>query len=122
MKNSLSGELLADESLDDRILRILRAAGLTVHSIREDRPGMSDRDVLDLSCRLNSLLLTEDSDFGTWVFAHKVPTVGIFYLRYRPGEHEQIARVLVDVVRKEGDSLRGKYVTLTPRKTRFRDI
>jgi len=75
----LSGELLADESLDDRILRILRADGLTVHSIREDRPGMSDREVLDLSCRLNSLLLTEDCDFGTWVFAHKVPTVGIFF-------------------------------------------
>jgi hypothetical protein len=67
-----------------------------------------------------ALLLTEDSDFGTWVFAHKVPTAGILYLRYRPGEHGQIANVLIEVLRREGESLHGKFVTLTPRKSRSR--
>ena len=40
----MSVELLADESLGDRILRALRQAGFTVSAIREDRPGLPDMD------------------------------------------------------------------------------
>jgi hypothetical protein len=38
--------------------------------VREESPGISDRDVLSRAVEMNRILLTEDSDFGEWIFAH----------------------------------------------------
>jgi hypothetical protein len=120
VKNSSSVELLADESLDDRIIRFLRRNGVFVAAFREDCPGLPDQEVLERAHRVGAILLTEDSDFGTWVFAHRVVTTGVVFLRYRPGEHDLVAGMLQAFLVREGSALRGRSVTLTPKKTRFR--
>jgi predicted nuclease of predicted toxin-antitoxin system len=89
-RNSSSVDFLADERVDGRIIRARRLAGLRMASVREDNPGLADRDVLSLALRMNSVVVTEDSDSGDWVFAHQEPTVGVNFLRYRHNERERI--------------------------------
>jgi len=93
---------------------------VSVAAVREDCPGLSDQVVLERAYRDGAILLTEDSDFGTWVFAHQIRTTGVVFLRYRPGEHELVAGVLQALIFREGATLHGKFVTLTPKKIRFR--
>ncbi len=51
-------KLLADESLDFRIVKALRAAGYEVAAIAESDPSVSDDDVLGIANKPNAILLT----------------------------------------------------------------
>jgi len=73
--------LVADESVDFRIVRALRIAGLEVFAIAEQEPSIADENVLDIAVRLGLPLLTEDKDFGELVFRLRLPHQGIILLR-----------------------------------------
>ena len=45
-------------------------------------------EIIGLAKRFNALLLTEDSDFGHWVFAKKEKEISVIFLRY-----DTIARI-----------------------------
>ncbi len=58
----MSPKILADESVDFRIVRKLIQDGYDVVSVLKNYQGIPDKKVIDLARRLNALLLTEDSD------------------------------------------------------------
>ncbi len=115
-------ELVADESVDARLIRHLRDAGLSVLAVREDHKGLPDREVLALARERHRVLVTEDNDFGEWVFAHREPTSGVVFLRYPQGERDAMSRSVVELIQRQGNGLYGKFTTVTPRKTRMRSI
>ena len=53
--------------MDYRLVKKLRTEGF-----------IKDKEVLELAKKHNAVLLTEDSDFGEWVFSHKEKSVGVF--------------------------------------------
>ena len=53
------------------MVRDLISKGFEVISVLKDYQGIQDKEVLELAKRHDALLLTEDSDFGEWVFTHK---------------------------------------------------
>jgi predicted nuclease of predicted toxin-antitoxin system len=114
--------LLADESLDFRIVTTLRNAGFETISVLKDYQGISDREVLNLARQFKAILITEDSDFGEWVFAHREKAVGVIFLRYKPQEVQNISAALITVLTKYGQDLYNKFVVITPRKIRMRTI
>jgi predicted nuclease of predicted toxin-antitoxin system len=115
-------DLLADEGVDARLIRHLREGGLSVRSVREESPGLSDRDVLARARQINCVLVTEDSDFGEWVFAHGEPSVGVVFLRYRPSELHRVSRIVLELVTVHREGLYRKFTTVTPKKIRMRGI
>jgi predicted nuclease of predicted toxin-antitoxin system len=56
--------ILADESCDYFLVKILREAGHGVLVVSETTPGAEDSDVIQISVREKRILLTEDKDFG----------------------------------------------------------
>ena len=58
-----SYQIIADESVDYRIVVKLRESGLTVYAISEQQPSIKDDAVLAIACDNNALLITEDKDF-----------------------------------------------------------
>ena len=62
--------ILADENVDFRIISALRNLDFQVISIQEDYKSIPDSEVIKISKESNSIILTEDKDFGEWVFAH----------------------------------------------------
>ncbi len=70
-------KLLADESCDFAFVRALRQNGYDVKAIVEVMPGASDLKVLELGFEEKRVLLTEDKDFGEWIFAQKSAAAGL---------------------------------------------
>jgi len=114
--------ILADECVDFRIVRKLREHGFSVHSVLEECPSIPDPQVFELAKSYRAILLTEDSDFGRWVFAHKQKEVGVIFLRYTPHELHKIIFALIHVLRMYQGKLVRKFVVISTNKIRIRDI
>ena len=72
---------LADESVDQQIVRRLRADGHHVWYVAEMQPGLADIAVLEEADREAALLLTADKDFGELVFRQRRLTTGVVLVR-----------------------------------------
>lgn len=86
--------LLTDEDVNYNIIRELRKQGFEIASVLEDYRGALDEEVLKISEDTKSLLITEDKDFGEWIFAHKAKASGVIFLRYDPGNLIEITESL----------------------------
>ncbi len=115
-------KILADENVDFRIVRKLTEAGFEIISVLKCCSGISDKEVLKLAKKHNALLLTEDSDFGEWIFSHKEKTTGVIFLRYKPFEYENISNLLIKIIKKYDIKLYDKFTTITTKKIRIREI
>lgn len=60
--------ILADEVLNGYLVKALREEGYELMWIKETNPGMLDEDIIDLARNKNHILITEDKDFGEWIF------------------------------------------------------
>lgn len=114
--------LLADESCDFAIVRGLRSAGFNVRAIVEDTPVVQDPIVLKLAADENRILLTEDKDFGEWVFAHKSVTSGVVLIRYHSSMRLTMMELILELVNRHGDELLGKFTVLEHGRARIRTI
>ena len=75
--------ILADENISSEIINALRSSGVEVFSIKENQSGVSDDEVINLSKKPPRVILTEDKDFGEWVYAHGEGKISVILLRYR---------------------------------------
>ena len=88
----------------------------------EEKPGVKDLIVLDYAKLLNAVLLTEDKDFGEWVFASHYQNVSVVLLRYNYGEAEKITKSLQAILNNLGNSVYGKFIVIRKDKFRIRDL
>jgi predicted nuclease of predicted toxin-antitoxin system len=113
---------LADESCDFAFVRVLRQVGYDVTAIAEFMPGASDLRVLESAFEERRILITEDKDFGEWVFGHKRTTVGILLVRYPANMRSKMTQAMVELVSEHGRELRNRYAVLEPGRVRIRTI
>lgn len=57
-------KIVADESVDYGIIDELRSNGYEILAIEDLYKGSTDEEVLSFSLKENSLLMTEEKDFG----------------------------------------------------------
>ena len=122
MINNLNQTFLADESCDFAIIRALRAEGFDVVSVTESYPALADEYVLEIAYREKRLLLTEDKDFGEWVFSHGKKMAGIVLFRYPARLRHSIANMTVELVREYGLSLISNFTVIEPGRARIRKM
>jgi predicted nuclease of predicted toxin-antitoxin system len=118
--NDQALKFLADESCDFAFVRMLRQNGYDVKAIVEVMPGASDLKVLESGFEERRVLLTEDKDFGEWIFAHKRPIAGVILLRYPIEARLQMSLSIVELASEHGSELRNRYVVLEPGRARIR--
>lgn len=114
--------IVADESVDYRIVSALVDDGFDLYAIVRESPGITDREVFACAAQRDSILLTEDSDFGEWVFAHGQKGVNILYLRYKQSDLKEIVRAVILVLRNFNGDGAKRFAVLTPKKIRTREI
>ncbi|MGE4296018.1 MAG: DUF5615 family PIN-like protein [Campylobacterales bacterium] len=115
-------ELLADENIDSRMVAELRTQGFRVLSIAEEHRGATDQEVIKLATTKGLIILTRDSDFGEWVFAHGAQVAGVIYLRYTLSDHVTIMRTLIRILRERSSDLQKAFTVLAPQKIRIRQL
>ncbi len=111
-----------DESVDNRITKKLKTLNFDITCVHEYSKGITDIWVLKLARKFGSILITEDRDFGEWVFAHKEKNVSIIYLRYKLPDLGNIIDTLIKVLSERNQNLYGKFVVVTVNKIRIREI
>lgn len=91
-------------------------------SVREHQAGIMDEEVIALSKNPARIILTEDKDFGEWVYAHQEQAISVIFLRYHFSEALEIRQILLNLLQDKGPELFGKFTTLTTRKIRIRSL
>ena len=99
--------LLADESCDFAVVRALRNAGFDAVAIIEVAPGAEDAAVIDRAIREGRMLITEDKDFGRFVYADERHTAGVMLLRFPATARANIASTVVELIGRRGERLEG---------------
>lgn len=114
--------ILEDENIDTNLVSILRSKNIEVFHIKEGHRGVPDEEVILLSKNPPRIILTEDKDFGEWVYAHQERDISVILLRYSVKETESIISILLNLILSKGDGLYGKFTTVTTQKIRIRSL
>ncbi len=114
--------ILADENIGSHMVSILRSKNIEVSHIKENHRGITDEEVIQLSKNPPRIILTEDKDFGEWVYAHNEQDISVIFLRYNVQESEHIVSILLNLLQSKGDDLYGKFTTITTQKIRIRSL
>lgn len=113
-------DFVADESVHAGVIASLRDAGFTVISIREVYPGVDDERVLNISSTAPAILLTEDKDFGEWVFSHRHAHAGVILLRYTRADLSDVVRTLISCIHLHRTELSESFAVIARGKIRVR--
>jgi len=113
-------KFLADESCDFSIVRSLRKANYDVNAIAEETPGISDLEVLKKARKEERILLTEDKDFGEWIYAHGSEISGVIFFRYPSSYRQHIAAMPHELIKLKKEELVGSFTVVEPGRFRVR--
>jgi predicted nuclease of predicted toxin-antitoxin system len=114
--------IIADENIDHSIIAALRAMGIRIYSVYESKRGISDEEVIELSRNPPRIILTEDKDFGTWVFSHQVKDISVVLLRYDFKDTEKMTGILIRLSSKQWKRFIGRFTTITIDNIRSRRL
>ena len=115
-------KFLADESCDFIVVRTLRSDGYDVLSVAESFPSASDHQVIQQAIKEKRILLTEDKDFGEWVFAHGEKIDGVILIRFPGNARKRLGEEIILPIAKHGIKLKKCFVVLEPGRARLRKI
>ena len=101
-----------------RVVRDVRQAGHDIQAVSDLDPGASDERVMEMAAAGDRILLTEDRDFGRLLYARRLASAGVIYMRYPHGVRAKFGQEVVDLMRKEGERLRGAFVVMQPGRAR----
>lgn len=110
---------MADESCDFAVVRALRSAGYDVVSVAESFPLALDMKVLKISVEQKRVLLTEDKDFGEWVFAHREAMAGVVLIRFPANVRSKLGEAITFLVEEHASDLLKSFAVLEPGRARI---
>ena len=113
--------ILADENLHRYIIDALRQAEMSVISVRESASGISDEEVIQLATKNGWIIITQDKDFGEWVFAHHKEGITVLFLRFAYAEYKDIAHAIMQFLTNQQIE-RPYFATITTKKVRIRRL
>ena len=115
--------IIADENIDGRLILKLRETGFEIVSIKESFRGYSDREIIQMAKSPNSILITEDKDFGEWVFSHNVRGYTVILLRYHNiFDFNVVEKNVIEVLQQTINKPGHRFITITKHKIRIREI
>lgn len=113
-------KLLADENIDRLIVARLRAAGHEVLSVAEMEPGIDDATVLARVNAQESLLITEDKDFGELIFRQQLLHGGVILVRLAGLGSSAKAKLVETILAAHGSEMPQAFTVISPAAVRIR--
>src|SRR6185295_7786457 len=95
-----------------------------VTSVLESMRGATDLEVLRRAARDDSILLTEDNDFGELIFRHAIPNRlrGCVLLRMPTASNAAKTERLLAIIAAMQARMTGNYLVVGERRTRIRPL
>jgi len=114
--------IIIDENIDRKVTQSLIDFGFEVLSIKENSPGISDKEIINIAKSTKGIILTEDKDFGELVFSHQISDCSVIFLRYKKPEIQDIIKALIHTVGIYVTKPGLFFITITRSKIRVRSI
>ena len=83
---------------------------------------MDDEDIIALAKQNSQVLITEDKDFGEWIFAHQLSGLSIIFLRYDKESYDTILSFLRSTLKTLENDGKNEFITINKNKIRRRRI
>ena len=112
--------IIADESVDFRIVEHLVISGFRVYSIIKETPGISDKSVIDIASEMNGYIITEDKDFGDELVYKQNSNTGVMLLRILDLPIGAKKKLILDALIDYNTLLRNSFAELNSKKLRIR--
>lgn len=112
--------LLADESVDEPIVRRLRDAGHRVWYVAEMEPGLDDDAVLGRANQEKALLVTADKGFGELVFRQRQANAGVVLIRLAGLSSASKAEIVTSCFHSHPAELLQAFTVISPDAIRVR--
>ncbi len=109
---------LADESCDFAVVRALRNGGHDVVTVADVARGAKDPEVVALAREGDRILLTEDKDFGWYVYAAGEGGLGVVLIRFPSGSRQALGSAVLEAVRSAGERLLRSFTVIEPGRLR----
>lgn len=106
-------KITADESVDFGMIIKLRQLGYEVLSIAEESFGISDDLVIQIAVSNQSLLITEDKDFGELTYRLRQVHCGILLIRLNDISRNERIELVTAAIGKHILELQYKFSVLT---------
>ncbi len=114
--------LVADESVDFGIVKVLRQKGYNVVSILEEFQGITDKEVLRIAIKCKALLLTEDQDFGELTYRLNFSHNGVFLIRLYDMNRSERINLVVNTLVAHLDKLENRFTVLNKKGIRIKSL
>jgi len=92
--------LLADENISLKTVQTLKQQGIDITSIRDAKPGATDREVVKIANREKRVIVTFDKDIGEILIRNGFKAPGLILLRINKTPDE-VARRLLHLLRRK---------------------
>ena len=112
--------IVADESVDYGVVISLRNKGFDVLSISESHSGIEDVEVLSIAVQNQSILITEDKDFGELTYRLKKVHKGILLVRLVDIPRAERIEVVVETISDHLKDLQNNFSVLDKRGLRIK--
>lgn len=112
--------IVADESVDFKIVEALRNEGFDLLSIMETNPSISDSEVLAIAFEKEAFLITEDKDFGELTYRLQKPNHGILLIRLSGLSSAEKSTMVVNVIKDQANELMNSFSVLTYNSLRIK--
>lgn len=83
---------------------------------------MADEDIIALAKQNSHVLITEDKDFGEWIFSHQLSGLTIIFLRYDKEDYDTIFSFLKSALKTLETEEKNEFITINKNKLRRRKI
>jgi predicted nuclease of predicted toxin-antitoxin system len=83
---------------------------------------MKDEAIIELARQNKQILITEDKDFGEWIFAHQIKALTIIFLRYDKEDYPLIMSFLTATLKTIELAETNEFITINKNKIRRRKI
>ena len=112
--------IIADESLDNRIITALNTNNFVVYPIFSNSPSLADIEISIISINERKIIITQNKDFGELQFKTAVKHFGVILLRYHFTEIEMIKDILISFLNNNTNLLANHFTVITTQKIRTR--
>ena len=113
---------LADESVDQPIVKSLRDKDYLVDYITELSPGISDNAVLASAKEKDAILITGDKDFGNLIFRLGKLSAGIILIRLAGLSNSEKAALVLKVVEDYSEKLAESFTVINIDHIRIKNL
>jgi len=110
---------LADVNIEKLIIDELRNMGYDIKWIAEENCRLEDTEIVEIACKENRILLTNDKDFGEIVFRQKLVSSGIILFRIKGQNVTKKLKLLKKLLTFYKNKIEKHFIVITINKFRF---